>query len=195
MLYHMGASLLRVLAAQGISFLVGSILGLLCGSFRIFDKVFKPILYVLYPIPKIAFLPFLMVLLGLGNASKILLICIIIVFQFILSVRQAVLDIPPNLLLSIKSLALSKKAYIWHFLIPAVLPAVFTSFRMNFGISFSVLFFAESFATKHGIGYYIMNNWVMANYPAMISGIAALSICGVVMFIIVDLVEKKLLKR
>lgn len=192
MLLHMGASLLRVLVAMGVSLVVGTVLGLLCGVFRGADVVLRPILYVLYPIPKIAFLPLLMVTMGLGDAPKVVLICIIIVFQFILSVRQAVLDIPPVLRLSVQSLCLKPSALLWHFYLPAVRPAIFTSVRMNLGISFSVLFFAESFATKYGIGYYIMNNWVMANYQAMVSGIAVLSICGILMFLIVDFLERKI---
>ncbi len=191
MLLHVLASLLRVLAAQCLSMVVGVAVGLLCGCCKPVDTVLKPILYILYPIPKIAFLPLLMVTMGLGNAPKVTLICIIIVFQFILSVRQSVFDIPQPLLLSVQSLGLTKRSYFMDFLLPAVRPAIFTSFRMNLGISFSVLFFAESFATKYGIGYYIMNNWAMANYQAMIAGIVALSVCGVAVFVAVDVIEKR----
>ncbi|MCL2323063.1 MAG: ABC transporter permease subunit, partial [Oscillospiraceae bacterium] len=123
---------------------------------------------------------------------KIILIIIIIIFQFILSVRDAVKKIPIELVMFEKSLDLNVYNRFFHFILPAILPAVFTSLRINIGISIAVLFFSESFATKYGIGYFIMNNWVMANYLDMFSAILGVSLLGVVLFAIVDLVEKKI---
>ena len=59
------------------------------------------------------------------------------------------------------------------------------------GVSISVLFFGGNFATTYGIGYFIMNSWIMANYVDMFSGILALSIIGLLIFKLIDLLESK----
>jgi NitT/TauT family transport system permease protein len=73
-----------------------------------------------------------------------------------------------------------------------VIPKILTSLRISVGVSISILFFGENFATTYGIGYFIMNSWLMVNYTEMFSGILALSIMGFFIFKWIDRVENKL---
>jgi len=188
---HLLASLGRVLAAVAVSLLLGSLIGIWIGTNKKADSLVTPILYILYPIPKIAFLPILMILLGLGNLPKITLIIIIIIFQFIIAARDSVLEIPKELFYSVLSLRLGRMDIYRHLIIPAALPKIFTALRISSGISISIIFFAENFASTYGIGYYIMNSWVMVNYVNMFSGILALSILGLLLFRCIDLLEAR----
>ncbi len=63
---------------------------------------------------------------------------------------------------------------------------------MSIGVSIATLFFSENFATTYGIGYFIMNCWVMADYVQMFAGILAMSLMGVLLFKAIDFMEKKL---
>ncbi len=191
---HLLASLGRVLAALAVSFLLGSLAGIWIGANKKADGLVTPILYILYPIPKIAFLPILMILLGLGNLPKITLIIIIIIFQFIIAARDSVIEIPKELFYSVLSLGLGRLDIYRHLLIPAALPKIFTALRISTGISISIIFFAENFASTYGIGYFIMNSWVMVNYVNMFSGILALSILGLLLFRIIDFLEARYCK-
>jgi NitT/TauT family transport system permease protein len=85
---HSLASLLRILTGIGISMIIGIPIGVYLGVSQRFGYLFSPFLYFIYPIPKVAFLPIFMLLFGLGNTSKIILIIWIIIFQIILSVRD-----------------------------------------------------------------------------------------------------------
>ena len=87
---------------------------------------------------------------------------------------------------------MNKKQIYRHLIIPAVLPEILTSLRISVGTSIAVLFFAENFATTYGIGYFIMNSWSTVNYTAMFSGILALSLLGLALFKIVDIIDAKL---
>ena len=78
-----------------------------------------------------------------------------------------------------------------HLILPAVMPKIITSLRISVGVSISILFFGENFATTYGIGYFIMNSWMMVNYVEMFSGIIALSIMGLFIFKLIDLLEKR----
>lgn len=191
---HLLASLGRVLAAVAVSFLAGSLTGIWIGASKKADGIITPVLYLLYPLPKIAFLPILMILFGLGNMPKITLIVIIIIFQFIIAARDSVLEIPKELFYSVLSLGLGRAEVYRHLIIPAAMPKIFTALRISTGISISIIFFAENFASTYGMGYFIMNSWVMADYVNMFSGILALSILGLLLFRCIDFSEDRLMR-
>jgi Binding-protein-dependent transport system inner membrane component. len=192
LLRHLLISLLRVSAGLILSIMVGGAVGLWLGMNRKWDRFLSPVIYILYPIPKIAFLPVLMVLFGLGETPKIVLIIIIIIFQIIMAVRDGVRDIPKEYFYSVRSLGLSGTGIYRHLVIPAVLPRLFSVLRISTGISIFVLFFAENFATTYGIGYFIMDSWIKVNYVDMYSGILALGLFGLVLYRLVDWLERRL---
>lgn len=192
LLRHLGVSLLRILAAMALAMGIGVPLGLLMGMSRRADAVFSPVAYLLYPIPKVAFLPLFMVLFGLGDRSKILLIVAIIVFPILLAVRDGVKEIPEELHRSAVSLGLSRGQIYRELVLPAVLPQILSALRVSIGVSIATLFFSENYATSYGIGYFIMNSWVMADYVGMFAGILAMGILGTFIFLAVDWAERKL---
>lgn len=186
---HLAVSLGRVLSAVMIAVFLGGAIGLWIGLSNRADQWITPVVYLLYPLPKIAFLPILMILFGLGNAPKIILIVMIIIFQIILAARDGVREISRELIVSVQSLGLGRLDLYRHLVLPAVLPKVITAARISIGVSISVLFFGESFATTYGIGYFIMNSWLMVNYVEMFGGILILSLAGLVLFKLIDLFE------
>ncbi len=192
LIIHMISSLGRIIAAILISLIFGVIFGLILGMNEYFDSIFTPVVYIVYPIPKIAFLPVLMILLGLGNLPKIILITIIIIFQIIVTTRDAVKGLSKELFYSVQSLGMNKLQIYQHMIIPAILPKILTSLRISVGTSVAVLFFAENFASRYGIGYFIMNSWSTVDYLGMFSGILALSIMGLSLFKLIDFMESKL---
>jgi len=191
LLLHIGVSLFRVVAAMVISMGIGVPLGLWMGLSKRADAVISPVAYILYPIPKVAFLPLFMILFGLGNGSKIILIISIIVFQIILAVRDGVKEIAEEMYYSVKSLGLSQWQTYTNLVFPAVLPKIISALRVSIGVSIATLFFSENFATTYGIGYFIMNCWVMVDYVQMFAGILAMSIMGILIFQAVDWMERK----
>ncbi len=192
LIIHMGASLLRVLVAVILALLIGLPIGIAIGRRKVLDKLLSPLLYVIYPIPKVAFLPVFMLLFGLGNVSKVMLMLFIIVFQLMLSVRDGVKDIPPHYFKVMQSFSAKRQHQYRYVVLPAILPRVFSSLRISIGISLATLFFAENYATTYGVGYYILSAWMKMNYIEMFSGIMALSLLGSVFFGFIDVLEKKL---
>ncbi|WP_338471430.1 ABC transporter permease [Niallia sp. XMNu-256] len=186
---HSLGSVLRVLTAISISLVIGIPLGILLGVNKRFNRIFSPFLYYMYPIPKVAFLPVFMLLFGLGNGSKILLIIFIIIFQIILSVRDGVMQIPSTYFKVMDSFSASNKQQYRYLIIPAVLPQVFSGLRVSIGISLATLFFAENYATTYGVGYFILSAWSKMNYPEMFSGIVVLGFIGLLFFKLLDWLE------
>lgn len=191
---HLILSLFRITTAIIITVFLGGFVGILTARNSFLDKYLSPILYTLYPIPKIAFLPLLMLFLGLGNTSKITLVSLILFFQIVVSIRDSVKGVHASYLLSIKSLGATKWQVYKHVIIPATLPNLFTALRISVGTSISVLFFAENYATEYGIGYYIMDSWLKLDYTAMFSGIIAISFLGMSLFLLLDYLETVICK-
>ena len=185
-------SLGRVALALAIAVVLAVPLGLCLGRTRVLDELFAPVLYILYPLPKIVFLPILLVLLGLGGAPKVALIALTIFFQVIVVMRDVAKGIPEQTLASVRSLGGTRR-HLWrHVVIPAAVPELFTTLRVSSGIAIAILFFAEAIAGSTGLGYFIMESWAMVNYPRMFAGIIALAILGILFYLVFDIVERRL---
>ena len=182
----------RVVAGLAIGTVLATPIALDCSRSPRIDALFAPVLYVLYPIPKVVFLPILLVLLGLADAPKIFLIALTVFFQVLVAVRDAVRAVPESLVLSARALGASRWGVYRHVLMPATLPAVFTSLRIGTGTAIAVLFIAEAIAGSTGLGYFIMQSWAMVNYPRMFAGILALAVLGIVLYALFDIAERLL---
>ncbi len=189
---HAGASLGRVLWALAISFLPAAALGLAAGRSRRADAFVAPFIYIVHPLPKVAFLPIIMLVFGLGEPSKIILVGIIIFSQILVSARDSARRVPRQLIDSVRSLGATRLDLAVRVIVPATLPDLLTSLRVSLGTAIAVLFLAETFATETGLGYLIVDAWSRVDYPEMYAAIIALSLLGLTLFIVVDGAERLL---
>ena len=189
---HAGYSLLRIILGLVAAVAVGYPVGVLMGYFPRVNRLLAPILYLTYPVPKIALLPVVMLLFGVGETSKMLLVFLIIVFQVVVAVRDAVAAIPPETYAPLRVLGATFAQIVRHIIVPASLPKFITAVRVAMATAISVLFFTETFGTQYGIGYYIMDAWLRVNYLDMYAGIAVLSTMGLLLFILLDWTERRL---
>ncbi len=188
---HLLLSLWRIAAGLGLSVLLGVPLGLCMGYFPAWNRHLSPLVYFTYPIPKIALLPLVMLIFGLSEFSKIFMIMLIVVFQVTVSMRDAVKSIPRETFYSMISLGARQTDVFRLVVFPASLPALLSSVRVSLGTALSVLFFTETFGTQYGLGYFIMDSWMRINYVDMFSGILILGVLGLLLFGLVDLIERK----
>ena len=189
---HMIYSLMRMLAAMAFAVIIGLPLGLISGINKTVDKYVIPIVFLLFPIPKIAFLPVFIALFGLNDMSKIILLFTVLVFQVIIAARDGLKNIPIEYSYVVRLNDMPLKKRIAKLYLPSALPNLLSSLKIGVGISMAVLFFGENYATTYGMGYFIMNNWIMINYVGMFSGIAALAMLAGLLIFVIELLEKKL---
>lgn len=189
---HVLASLYRVALGVGISLVLGVLIGLLMAYSKAWNKILNPLVYFTYPIPKTALLPVAMLLFGLGDSSKVIVIVLILIFQVIIAVRDAVLNISPETYNPIKSLGASRSQIFRYITLPSILPAMLTNLRLSIGTALSILFFAEGYGTQLGIGYYILDAWTRIDYIGMYAGIVVISLLGFVLFVFTDIMEEAL---
>ncbi|TDT89782.1 ABC transporter permease [Pseudodesulfovibrio indicus] len=188
---HFGVSLYRSVTAMGLAWIIAFPLGLVMGSVKRVDKLLAPFVFLTYPVPKIVLLPVFLLLLGLGDTSKIAMIALILGYQILVTTRDGVRSIHPKYFDSVRSLGGTSSDVLREVLLPAALPHGFTSLRLGTGVSVAVLFFVESFATSRGLGYMIMDAWGAMDYLTMFAGILGMSIMGAALYEIANVFERK----
>lgn len=194
LVWHIGVSLRRVFLGMSIALIVGTALGIVMGRHKKINQMLDPIIYLTYPIPKLALLPLIMLLFGLGETSKILLVILILFPQIVLAVRDAILEIPAHLYDVYDGLQISAWKKFTTITLPASLSAILTTSRISLGTAISVLFFSENYGTKYGMGYLIMDYWLRMDYPAMYAAILVLSTIGFLLFMLIDVLSYYFIK-
>ncbi len=191
---HMQASLLRILWSVLGSLLIGASLGLLAGYSALVDRLLTPIIYLLYPVPRVAFLPVFLLLLGLGESSKVALMIAVAAFYIYIPLRDTVNSLPKSYLQQARQFGFNARQTFVYIILPSVAPELFTALKLTIGTSMATLFFVENYVTQWGLGYFIMNSWFKSDYVALYAGIVLLSILGNLLFDLLALIQKLCLK-
>jgi len=190
---HLAVSLWRVLASIALALLLAVPLGLVMGQSERVNRVVSPVIYLLHPIPKVVFVPIILLFFGIGDFPKIFIIFLILFFQVLVLVRDQATAIRPELVDSVRSLGAGRRALFRFVYFPATLPAVLTALRQSIGTAVAVLYVAELFATQRGLGYYIyVNGSTFFNYPKMYAGVLAMSLLGVLLYFGADGMHRRL---
>jgi ABC-type nitrate/sulfonate/bicarbonate transport system permease component len=187
------ASLWRVVASTALAVATAAPAGLILGQSKRLNAFFSPLVYLLYPVPKVVLVPVVLLFFGIGDLPKIVIIFLILFFQILVLVRDQAANIRPELIQSVRSLGAGRRALFRFVYLPASLPAILTALRQSVGTAVAVLYVAELFATQRGLGYYIYyNGSTLLDYPAMYAGIVALSLMGLGLYFSVDWLEHRL---
>lgn len=187
-----GISLFRILLAMMIGTILGAPLGIFIGRSRYADALLSPVMYILYPLPKIVLLPILFVLIGIGGEAKIVLIAIAVFFQMAVTMRDAAKAVPRESVEAMLSFGASKWQVLIRVIVPSTLPALFTALRVTTASAIAILFIAESMAGSSGLGYYIMHSWSILEYRDMFAGIVVMGILGILLYELFDFFEHRL---
>lgn len=189
---HFFVSAYRVLTAIVVAVILAAPIGLGLGQVKRLNQLFSPLIALVHPIPKIVFLPVIMVLLGSGDSSKIFLIAIILFFQILVVVRDEAAGLRPELIHSVRSLGAGRRALFRFVYIPASVPAILTALRISVGTAVAVLFIAETYATRSGLGYYIVvRTWQALRYNEMYAGIMAMGLLGLLLYFGIDVLDRR----
>ncbi len=190
---HFVASGLRVIVSIVIAVFLAVPAGLGMGQIPRLNRIFSPLVYITYPIPKIVFFPIILLFFGATEFSKILIIVLILFFQILVPVRDEALNLRPELLNSVKSLGAGRRALFRFVYLPSSLPIVLTTVRLSVGTAVAVLYFTEVTATLLGLGYYIfLTSSTLFDYAATYAGAVAMGVLGLVLYFFIDWLEKRL---
>lgn len=176
---HVGASLYRLAVGFVIGAVPGVLLGMVMGLNRWVRAAIDPLVAALYPIPKIAVLPLLMLVFGLGDGSKIAVVAISVLFLTIINTTVGVMQLDRIYFDVAKNYGTPWHKLFQRVILPGALPTIFAGLRISLGVSLVVLVGAEFVASRAGIGYLIWSSWETLMVENMFVGIIVITVLGV----------------
>jgi len=171
-------SLYRVLAGFAAGTAAGVGIGLAAGLIKGVRDFFDPLVSFLFAVPKIAFLPVFLILLGIGDPSKIGIVAFSCFFPVFVASRQAVLSVDKLFLWAARNMGAPQRTVFFRVLIPAAAPQLFAGFRVSLAHAFIVLFAAELIGSHGGLGALIAEGEDAARFDLMFAAIVAFAILG-----------------
>ncbi|MFB6615842.1 ABC transporter permease [Streptomyces sp. NPDC056367] len=189
---HTSASLTRSFGGFGIAVVVAVPLGLLIGWYRPVAALLGPLLELFRNTAALALLPVFVLLLGIGETSKISIVVYACVWPILLNTISAVGNADPTLVRLARSMDLSTPRLFQKVILPASVPVIFTGIRLAGAVSILVLVAAEMIGAKAGLGYLINASQFNFAIPQMYAGIITISAIGVAFNQLLVTVERRL---
>jgi sulfonate transport system permease protein len=181
----------RVLKGFALGALVGLTIGSLIGLFKPVSKLLSAMIAILRPIPPIAMIPFFILWLGIGEASKILIIALGTFWAVLLNTIQGFQDTDPKLLEVAKIFGKSKPVILLKIVLPSAVPSIFTGLRLGIGNAWSAVVAAEMIAASAGVGYMIQYARELVQPDLLLLGIITIGIIGLIIDTVVLYIQKK----
>jgi ABC-type nitrate/sulfonate/bicarbonate transport system permease component len=180
LLQHTGATLWRVAVGYVIGVVPAVVIGLFMAMWRGVRIVVDPLIAALFPIPKVALMPLLLLAFGFGDASKMAVVAIGAFFPVVVNTYAGASNIEPIYIDVARNYGASRLVMFSRIVFFGALPMTFAGLRTALAISFIVVVAAEFVAAKTGIGYLIWSSWELLQVDAMFVGIVTIGVLGVV---------------
>lgn len=190
---HILVSLRRIFIGFTVGVVPGVIIGTAMGFSRLTNLLISPIVAIIFPIPKIAILPLLMIMFGVGEGSKIALIAMGAIFLTLYNTAAGVRNLPPLYREVGHSFGASRLQYVMTIALPGALPHIMTGLKLSLQTSLLLIVAAEFVGAKDGVGYVIWSAWEIFDVRRMFVGLITLSAIGYLLSIAIDKVEDALL--
>jgi NitT/TauT family transport system permease protein len=165
-----------------LGFLLGGIpaiiIGITMGISRPVRALVDPLIVATYPIPKSAILPFILLIFGLGEMSKVVMVALGVFFPIAINATAGVLQISPTYLDVGKSFKASRWDTFRTIALPGALPFIMTGIKLGAGLALILIAVAEMVGAKSGIGYMIWSAWETFAVAKMYVGLFVIALIG-----------------
>jgi NitT/TauT family transport system permease protein len=177
-LLNIADSLRRMLIGFGLGLAFAVPVGLVMGRSRLAAASLGPLLGIVYPIPKAALMPIIMLWLGIGDASKLLVIFLGVSLPVIYHSQQGARAVEEKMLWSAAAMGMSAGRQLIRIVLPAALPEVFTGARTGLVLALITMVTSEMIARQAGIGNILFNALDMAQYETVYASILVIAVLG-----------------
>jgi ABC-type nitrate/sulfonate/bicarbonate transport system permease component len=190
---HLSISLFRIGYGWIIGTALGLVIGVAMGLFSITRAVAMPLVSALYPVPKIALLPLLILWLGIGEEPKVATIAAGVFFPTVIGTFSGVDSVPRNLIRMGQSFNLPVTAIIWKIILPSALPGILAAFRNSVATALLLVSAAEMIGAQFGIGAFLNTAGNLMQTDDLMAGLVILSLLGLGFGGVLSLLERSLL--
>ncbi len=187
------ASLNRLLWGYLAGCSLGIILGIAMGLSRPLRATIYPVIALTYPIPKIAILPLVMLVFGIGDLSKIVIVAIGSFFLVLINTLHGVDSIDKIYHDVAAVYKIKSHNFILKVILPGSLPAIFTGLKLAIGYSLVMVVASEFSGAEKGIGYLIWQSWETFSIKSMYAGIFVIGVMGAIFSYALHILERRLI--
>ena len=174
------ASLKRMLVGFSLALAFAIPVGLMMGRSRLTAAFFNPLLMIIYPVPKAALMPIIMLWLGVGDASKTLVIFLGVSLPVIYHAYQGARAVEEKMLWSAAAMGMDARARLLRVVFPAALPEIMVGIRTGLVLALITMVTSEMIARKQGVGDILFNAMAMAQYETVYATIIIIGLMGFV---------------
>jgi len=191
--YHVLISLSRAAVGFAMGAIPAILIGALMGLVPLVRAAIQPMVGALYPIPKVAILPLVMLIFGIGEESKWAVIAIGVFFQVLIATAAGVANIDRIYLDVGSNFRAGRIATFTTIAFPGSLPMIFAGLRLGWGAALLLLVTAEMVSSQSGIGFVIWRAWQLMSVEDMYVGLVVIAFVGIASFLAIDAAEGMLL--
>lgn len=184
------ATLRMVGIGFGLGSLAGILVGLVMGTLPVVGALLRPSVTAAYTIPKLGVFPLLLLIFGLGDAPKLILVGATVFLLVALATADAAAGVPVGVQDVGRAFGASYPRKLLEIVLPSALPGIFTSLRLSMGISLLIVIATEFVNGREGIGFLIWNSWNLFQPAPMYVGVITSAVVGVVITSMVGVVER-----
>lgn len=188
---HLGSSLFRVFTGFAISLVLFIPLGLAIGWYQRLGDTLNQLIEVLRNTAPLAILPVFILLLGIGETSKISMVIYSCAWPLLLNTASAVRQVDPLLVKSARTMGTTPLQLFQKVILPSSLPSIFVGVRLASAAAILVLIASEMVGAKAGLGYLVIYSQYSFLIPQMYFGIIAITTIGLTMNAVLQGVEKR----
>ena len=176
---HVAATASVTAAGFALAVAVGVPLGILMGRSELINATVEPFVAALYASPQVAFLPLLIIWLGIGFGSKVALVFIGSVIIMIINTETGVAQVDPRLIETARSFTASERQVLTKIVLPAAMPIILAGMRLAIGRALVMVVVAEIYASNRGLGYLIFQAGGLYDTAQVFVGVGILAAAGV----------------
>lgn len=188
---HLGASLGRIFGSFALACLIGIPLGIAIGCSRVVRGIFDPLIEFYRPLPPLAYLPLVIIWMGIDESSKIMLIFLAMLAPIVLSTRAGVGSVRIEQIQVAYSMGASRWQVIAHIISRGAMPDIMTGMRIAIGFGWTTLVAAEMVAADRGIGFMVLNAAEFLVTDVVIAGIVIIGVIAFVFDMLMRYLETK----
>ena len=190
---NIAVTLYRALAGFAIAAVGGIVLGMAMSRVKLVHWFFDPIVSIGFPMPKIAFLPVIILWLGVYDTSKITMIMFDAIFPVIAATIIAIEGVEREFVWSARNMGANEREVLWQVVLPAALPQIMTGLQVALPLSLIVAVVTEMLMGGYGLGGAMMTASRFANSPGVFAGIVEIAVIGYVLVKIMAVIRRRLL--
>jgi ABC-type nitrate/sulfonate/bicarbonate transport system permease component len=185
-LIDIAVSLRRMVIAFSLAFVVAVPIGLWMGRNRYVAAFFNPLLMTIYPVPKAALMPIIMLWLGVGDASKTIVIFLGVTLPLIYHSYQGSRAVEEKVLWSAAAMGLDSRARLARIVLPAALPEILVGCRTGLVLALITMVTSEMIARQSGIGNIVFISLDMGAYDTVYAMIVVIGVLGIIIDVIFE---------